>query len=274
MSDRADDRPAAEASGGSEVSDDQAILDLADLNAGLHDLSALVTDSMGLPDLLAQVARSATLAIPGADGAGVTLLRADRRENIVHALAASDPFVSEIDDIQYRVINEGPCITAARERRTVRSGDLAGDSRWPRFGPRIGKRGVRSVLSLPLLLQGELAGQLVGAINVYGRATDVFDNHAAEMGEAFARPAAVAVHNAHVLAAAQTLTAQLQNALSSRPVIDQAIGILRGRSGATAEEALASLREASQRENVKIVTVAERVVAEAVGRARSRHTEG
>ena len=91
---------------------------------------------------------------PGPDGAGVTLLRVDPVDNMVEALAASAPFVAEIDEIQYVTLNEGPCITAALERRTVRSGSLGGEKMWPRFGPRVGRLGVHSALSLPLLLSG------------------------------------------------------------------------------------------------------------------------
>ncbi len=107
---------------------------------------------------------------------------------------------------------------------------------------------------------------------MYARGKDVFDDYAAELGELFAAPAAVAVHNAQILTQALTLTAQLQSALSSRPVIDQAIGLLRGRSGGTTEEAFARLRAISQSDHTKLVDVAQRIVDEAVRRARSRHT--
>jgi GAF domain-containing protein len=238
------------------------------LQASLGDLAGLVTGTIGLPELLERVATFAAHAIPGADGAGVTLLRIDRTINHVEALAASHPFVSEIDEIQYVTLNEGPCITAAMEARTVRSGSLGGEKMWPRFGPRVGRLGIHSALSLPLLLPG----QVVGAINVYARAKDVFDDHAAELGELFAAPAAVAVHNAQILARALTLTAALQAALSSRPVIDQAIGLLRGRTGGSADEAFARLRSISQSENTKLADVAQQIVDEAVRRARSRRT--
>jgi len=127
---------------------------------------------------------------------------------------------------------------------------------------------VHSVLSLPLLLPDHV----VGAINVYAHGKDVFDEHAAELGELFAAPAAVAVHNAQVLARALALTIQLQTALSSRPIIDQAVGILRGRTGGTAEEVFTRLRAISQAEQTKLAAVAERIVDEAVRRARARHT--
>jgi GAF domain-containing protein len=247
---------------------DQATADAAELQASLGDLAGLVTESWGLAELLERVAIFAAHAIPGADGAGVTLLRVDRLDNRVEALAASHPFVSEIDEIQYVTLNEGPCITAALEGRTVRSGSLGAETMWPRFGPRVGRLGVHSALSLPLLIPG----QVVGAINVYAHEKNVFDDHAAELGEMFAAPAAVAVHNAQVLSQALTLTTQLRSALTSRPVIDQAIGLLRGRTGATADEAFASLRAISQSEHIKLADVAQNIVDQAVRRARARHT--
>ena len=195
------------------------------------------------------------------------MVRGDADTSRLDALAYSDTFVREIDELQYTVLQEGPCITAARERRTVRSGSLGGEKMWPRFGPRVGRRGVHSALSLPLLLPD----RVIGAINVYARAKDVFDDRAVELGELFAGPAAVSVHNACMMAHAQVLTRQLQTALASRPVIDQAIGLLRGRSGATAEEAFARLREISQNEHTKLVIVAQRLVDEAVRRAQVRH---
>jgi GAF domain-containing protein len=247
---------------------ERASADDADLQAGIDDLAGLVAGSLGLPELLAEVASFAVRAIPGADGAGVTLLRVDKPDNMVAALAASAPFVAAIDEIQYVTLHEGPCITAALERRTVRSGSLGGERMWPRFGPRVGRLGVHSALSLPLLLPD----RVVGAINVYAHGKDVFDEHAAELGELFAKPAAVAVHNAQILADALTLTVQLRTALSTRPVIDQAIGLIRGRTGRSAEDAFTHLRVMSQTQHRKLADVAQQIVDEAVRRARSRRT--
>ncbi|MEO6885014.1 MAG: GAF and ANTAR domain-containing protein [Jatrophihabitantaceae bacterium] len=248
---------------------DQIRADTVDLQTGLSSLAGLVSGASGLQEMLSRVATFAVRAIPGADGAGVTLLQSGHADGRIDALAASSAFVRNIDDIQYNVLNEGPCITAAAERRTVRSGSLGGDPQWPRFGPRVSRLGVHSVLSLPLLI----SDQVVGAINVYARDKDVFDDHAAELGELFAVPAAVAVHNAQVLAQAVALSTQLQAALIARPVIDQAVGLLRGRTGASSDEAFATLRAASQRENLKLVVVAQRMVDEAVRRARARNRE-
>lgn len=261
-----DTPPADTQQGPSSARAPSADADDADLQSSLGGLAGLVSGSFSLDELLGKVATFAVRAIPRADGAGVTLLRTDAGAHRVEALAASDQFVADIDELQYSTLQEGPCITAALERRTVRSGSLGGEKLWPRFGPRVGRFGVNSVLSLPLLLPGEV----VGAINVYARMKDAFDDRAAAIGEAFAVPAAVAVHNAQVLAQAVALTAQLQTALWSRPVIDQAIGILRSRTGESTDEAFARLRMISQRENRKLADIARQVVDEATRRARAR----
>jgi hypothetical protein len=71
------------------LSAQRASADAADLRAGIDELAGLVASSLGLPELLAEVSTFAVHAIPGADGAGVTLLRVDRVDNMVEALAAS-----------------------------------------------------------------------------------------------------------------------------------------------------------------------------------------
>ena len=150
----------------------------------------------------------------------------------------------------------------------MRSGSLGSDALWPRFGPQVGHLGVHSALSLPLLT----ADGVLGAMNVYAHAPDAFDDHAAELGELFAVPAAIAVQNAQVLAQAKRLATQLKTALTNRAVIDQAIGILISRIGCGADEAFDRLRQISQSENQKLHTVAQSVVDEAMNRARARHT--
>jgi GAF domain-containing protein len=232
-----------------------------DLSESLAGLSGLLTSSQPLELTLTQVAGLAVAAIPGADGAGVTLLEDGRADTVV----ASAPFVRDVDDIQYR-LGEGPCITAVREREPQRCGSLGGEPRWPRFGPRVGRLGVHSALSVPLMLPD----QLVGALNVYARAREAFDEAAQQIGMRFASPAAVSILNAQVLARSRQLAAQLSEALTSRTTIDQAIGIVMSRTGATAEEAFDRLRVISQRDNVKLAVVARNLVDEAVRRARSR----
>ena len=110
-------------------------------------------------------------------------------------------------------------------------------------------------------------------MNVYAHVSDAFDDRAARLGELFAVPAAIAVQNAQVLAHAKRLAIQLQTALTHRAVIDQAKGILISRVGCGPAEAFDRLRDLSQAENQKLHTVAQRVVDEAMHRARARHAQ-
>ena len=234
-----------------------------DLRESLAALSRLAIGQLDLTNLLIRVAEYAVAAIPGADGAGLTLMEEGHGDTIV----ASAQFVAEVDAIQYG-IGEGPCITAAMEARTVRSGELSGEARWPQFGPRAAGLGVHSVLSLPLLTPD----RVVGAMNVYAHRQHAFNDKSVLIGELFAVPAAIAVQNAQVLAQTKRLAQQLQAAMTSRAVIDQALGILMSRAGSTAEEAFDRLRERSQADNAKLRDVAHRVIDQAVRRARPRQT--
>lgn len=233
-----------------------------DLARSLTELAGLLTGHGSLERTLVRVAQLAVRAIPGAQGAGLTLLERDRPQTVI----ATDPFVLEVDDVQY-ALGEGPCVSAVGEGRTFLSGNLGGEPQWPRFGPRVGRLGVHSALSLPLLVDV----RIVGALNVYARGRGAFDARAVELGEAFAGPAAVSVSNAQMLAEAERRVSQLSDALTSRTQIDQAIGILMSRAGGSADEAFTRLRTQSQSRQVKLVEVAREVVEDAVRRARARH---
>lgn len=233
-----------------------------ELRSSLEKLSSMLIGNLALEETLTRVAGFAVEAIPGADGVGLTVVAGDRTD----AMVASDDFVREVDAVQYG-LGEGPCITAVRERRAVSSGSLGGESAWPRFGARVGRLGVHSALSLPLILSED---EVIGALNVYARAKHAFDERAAQLGTLFAAPAAVSVRNAQVLAHSQQLVAQLNDAISGRAVIDRAIGIMMSRTGSTPEQSLERLRTASQHEHKKMVQIAQQIVEGATRHARGR----
>ncbi|HET6735372.1 GAF and ANTAR domain-containing protein [Mycobacterium sp.] len=250
-----------------ELSYAQLEADEVDLIAGLSGVARIVAGGRGVVDLLGDVAEFAVQAIPGVDGAGVTAIELTGSTPRVQGWAVTADFVREIDMVQYEELKEGPCITCTESLRPTVSGSLGSDGRWPHFGGRVARLGVHSALSLPLIVDD----QVVGAINAYARARDAFGEHAVQLGSQFAGSAAVSVYNAQLLTKAQERTNQLQRALGSRAVIDQAIGIIRSRSGATAEQAFDRLIRISQAENIKLYAVAERLVEEAARRARARH---
>lgn len=237
-----------------------------DLRAGLTGLAGIVIGALTVEELLTQVAKFAARAIPGVDGAGATVAHPSWARSHIQVWAVTTKLVADIDTLQYDVHNEGPGITSMHTRRPCISGSIAKDARWPRFGAAAARLGVNSAMSLPLIL-GE---RVIGAINAYAYNPDTFAEYAVAMGALFAGPAAVSIHNARVLMEARHQVEQLQRALVSRSVIDQAIGIVRSRSGTSAAEAFDRLVMISQSENAELQVIAERLVDISMRRARDR----
>lgn len=231
--------------------------DTQQLSSSLAALARLPSGTAGLAPTLTHIAELAVAAIPGAEGAGVTLQGGTGHPETI---VASTPFVADVDAIQYGM-GEGPCISAAAQRITVRSGHLGTESQWPNFGSRASEIGVHSVLSLPLLLADDALG-VVGAINVYARPRDAFDDRAQELGEIFAHGAAVAVRNAQILDQSRHLASTVQQALPRQAVIDRAVGVLVARHGGTPAAALKALTTTSERTHSSLVQTAQRLLDE------------
>jgi hypothetical protein len=243
--------------------------DEVDLYAGLRGVAGLVAGARGVTELLSEVAEFAAQAIPGVEGAGVALADPWEGDSPIKISAATAGFVDESDIVQYDELIEGPGITCVETRRATVSGSLGSDRRWPHFGGRVARMGVHSAMSLPLTV-GE---EVVGSINAYAQSRDAFGEHAVRLGSQFAGPAAVSIYNAQLLAMARGRTERLQRALDSRAVIDQAIGIIRSRSGVSPLVAFDRLVRMSQAENAKLHLVAEQLVDEAVRRAQVRQRQ-
>ena len=190
------------------------------LNESLGQLAQLVVGQGSLPQALEHIAGFAVTAIPGADGAGLTLFDGARADTVV----ATSAFVRAVDEIQY-AMGEGPCITATHQARTVRLGSVGQDSDYPQFGPQAAQLGVHSMLSLPLFSDGR-DGEVLGSINVYAHSVDAFDERAQELGELFAVPASVSVRNAQALSHSIALAERLRIALVTRAAAEQEAGAL------------------------------------------------
>jgi transcriptional regulator with GAF, ATPase, and Fis domain len=236
------------------------------MRSGTLSLALAHTSTLPLEEALTQIARITVQAIHGSDGAGLALLKTKGDPTVV----ASTSFVGEIDAIQYQ-LGQGPCLSAVVDDRPVRSGSLTNDTRWPKFAARVARLGINSAhssLSLPL----RLPGTVIGSLNIYAHAQHAFNDDSIRRGEDFAMVAAVAVSNLSALSQLRIYSIQLETALTSRATIDQAIGIIRSRTGGTSEEAFDSLRVISQRENRKLSEVAAHLLDQSTGRARARHS--
>ena len=189
--------------------------------------------------------------LDGCDHAGVTL----RRGKQLSTPAASSDVPPKVDAIQYGT-GEGPCLDAIREHEVFRSADLGSEKRWPNFSGRAQREtGITSVLCIRLFVDGDT----LGALNLYSKSADAFDDDAVFVGSVFAAHAAVALSSA-------LRDEQMEEALRSRDIIGQAKGVLMAREKVGPDAALGMLRRASQRLNVKLRDLAQQV-AESAGRS-------
>ena len=182
--------------------------------------------------------------VEGCDHAGITFLKGRQ----FSTPAASSDVPHKVDAIQYET-NEGPCLDAIRDHEVFRTGDLAREPRWPRFSTRAQREtGVTSMVCFRLFVEGDT----LGALNLYSKAADAFDDDDVTVGSVFAAHAAVAL-------SAALHDEQLEEALLSRDLIGQAKGILMAREHVSADEAFEMLRRASQRVNVKLREIARQI---------------
>lgn len=184
----------------------------------------------------------------GADHAAITTVRGGEFTTI----AATSEVPRRVDDIQYAT-GEGPCLDALRERQVFRTGDLAHEPRWPRFGVRaVRDEGIVSMLSNVLYLNEDS----LGALNVYSSRPRAFGPEDEELVRIFGTHAAVALQ----AAADHDLAQNLQKALHNSRRIGAAVGILMYSLRLSETEAFGALRRASQDANRKLVDVAEDVL--------------
>lgn len=193
-------------------------------------------------------------AMPSAAVAGMTMLGEDERPTTAIFTDEESP---EIDAWQYRE-GKGPCLDAWRQKRVVRVDRVEEwAEQYPAFTAACRNHGVASTLSLPMI-SGEVA---IGAMNLYARVPDAFTGDDEVLGMDLAGAAGSVLANVSAYWTAFDLSQQLNEAIQTRAVIEQAKGILMGRTpGLTAEEAFEVLRKASQRENVKLRLIAQRIV--------------
>ncbi len=218
-------------------------------------LQSLLVTIDGIQDFLQDVAVLAADTVgPGPFSCGITA----RYDNRPVTVASSDAAALLLDESQYGV-HEGSCLQAMRTGQAVYVADAQTDERWPGYLRAARARGLRSSLSLPLLADG----QSVGALNVYNwDRADAFDAPTRAGAAVFAAQASTVLLLALRHVQSSETTQQLETALRSRSVIDQAMGVIMAQQGCTADEAFAILRAHSQHNNRKLRLVAQELVTE------------
>ncbi|MGN9911731.1 ANTAR domain-containing protein [Phytohabitans sp. LJ34] len=217
-----------------------------------------LVDEFDLIDFLHMLTdRTATLV----EAAAVGLLLADQRGQL-EFLAASDENTKllELFQVQNR---EGPCLDAFHTATPVVNADLAdATSRWPRFAPRATAAGFRSVHAFPLRLRN----QVIGALNVFGREPGPSLGDAdVPIVQALADIAAIGLLQERAIRRSELLTEQLQGALNSRIIIEQAKGAIAQARAVSIDEAFTLIRAYSRAHNRRIGDVARMIVTDPTG---------
>jgi GAF domain-containing protein len=197
---------------------------------------------------LEAVAGLAKALISKCDGAGFAL---EVREK-VHSVGTTDEVTLAVDLIQYET-GEGPCLEAIETSHVVRLELLDAGERWAHFAPGAIDAGIRGVLSVPLAARG----RLVGALNLYSRSVDGFDDEDESMAASLAAYAAEIIATSPLYGYSLALVDEVLEELATRELINNAIGVVMDRRHCSEPEALEELTNEAERRRVSLRETAE-----------------
>ena len=220
-------------------------------NDAFAELGRIVLAEHSLDSVMDTIARLTKRTVPGATDVSVTLVERGKATTV----AFTGALAQEMDERQY-ARDHGPCLSCIDGAEAVRIKEMENEARWPDWAAQAAAAGVRSSMSLPVPLQREVSA----ALNVYSTDQQAFSDDDVEVATTFAAYAGVALANMHLYQAQSRLAEDLQNAMKSRAVIEQAKGILMGAKRCTAERAFDLLVGSSQRTNRKLRQVAQEIV--------------
>ena len=179
----------------------------ADPAEALERLGRLSLRELSMDTLLQTVVDLTRSVMPGSPEASVCLLVMDHPSTVV----TTGELATELDERQYER-GHGPCLNAARTGEVTLIRDTRAEDRWPDYTPRAVEHGNLSSLSVPLDIDAD--EQVTGALNIYARETDAFDEGSRSVATRFAPYAAVAAGNLYAYRSARDLADNLQAALA------------------------------------------------------------
>jgi hypothetical protein len=209
---------------------------------------------------LNRLAELAAWQVPACAGAHAAVWR----DGEVVAATGTHPDLAELADLQLS-IGHGPLVAAADGGVPVSCPDMLDETRWPEYAQAALRRGVRCSVHL---VRGFPRGALV--LSLFAVRPGVLDVESSPMADTLASFGGAMLANATAYGQAQRTASQLKDAVVTRPVVDQAKGILMHALGCDADDALRRLRQESQRRHVKVTEVAAEIVARAKGAAGSK----
>ena len=219
--------------------------------AALERLGSMSLRDQSMESVLQTVVQLAKEVLPGNPETSISLLANGKATTAI----STGALALDLDESQYGR-GYGPCLHAAATGEVVEISDARDERRWPDYARAAWERGSGSSLSVPL----PLAESLSGALNIYARPPRAFDDEARTAATRFVPYAGVAVANMHAYQTARSMALNLEVALESRAVIDQAKGVLIERFKLTPDQAFQALAQASMRSNTKVRDIADRLV--------------
>jgi GAF domain-containing protein len=184
------------------------------------------------------------------DVSAAGLLLADPRGEL-RVVAASSEAARLLELFQLQS-DEGPCLDCFRSGQPVGATDLSADQRWPQFAAAAGQAGFSAVQALPMRLRD----QVIGALNLFRATAGAFDADAVHIGQALADVATISLLHERSVRRTDTLNEQLQTALNSRVIIEQAKGKLAERLGIDVDLAFTLLRDQARGRNQRLSDLA------------------
>lgn len=215
-------------------------------------LADTLIDDYDVVDLLDQLV-AACVNLLHVDAAG--LLLDDQKGNLaVVASSSEETRLLEVFQVQN---DEGPCLESVRNQQMVISDDLSAEAeRWPLFVPAALDAGFHSVVAVPLRLRD----QTIGGLNLFHRDPAPVSIVDQRLAQAFAAVATIGILQRRSVHHSAVVAEQLQHALNSRIVIEQAKGVIAERNTSSMEAAFEKLRSYARNHNLKLTDLAGAVV--------------
>ncbi len=216
------------------------------------ELADTLVDDFDVVDFLHQVTVRCADVL-GVAAAGVLLT--DQRGTL-QVVAASTERTRLLELLQLQT-DEGPCPECFHTGRPIAVANLSSTTdRWPRFAAQAAQIGFASVHALPMRLRTDV----IGALNLFGTQPGALDSDTIRLGQALADVATIGLLQARAIHQRDALAEQLQTALNSRVIIEQAKGVIAERRHLDMDESFTLLRSTARKDNRRLSDLARAVV--------------